>query len=269
MRARGKGTMATPPVPQTSAIAAAAAASSAPRHLPAGYGASWWGEGWRVFAASPWVWLGIVVILLVIMFLLMLVPFLGGIAQTLLMPVFAGGVMLGCHALARGEPLRINHLFDGFAAGRFGPLVIIGVIVLAAGIVLGLIVATVAFASIGITGLTALATITDPTTIDVSTLMSFGLSLLVVFLIALIGASLIAMAYWFAPALVVLNGEEPVAAMRKSFAACWRNIGAFLIYGLIYIALAIVASIPFGLGWFVLAPVIAGSCYAGWRTIFG
>src|SRR5690242_12685867 len=100
--------MATPPVPQPAAtIAAAAAGSPAPRHLPAGFGASWWGEGWRVFAASPWVWLGIVVILLFVMFLLMLVPFVGGIAQTLLMPVFAGGVMLGCNALARGEPLRI------------------------------------------------------------------------------------------------------------------------------------------------------------------
>jgi len=261
--------MATPPVPQPSAtIAAAAAGSPVPRQLSAGYGAAWWGEGWRVFAASPWVWLGMVIILLVIMFLLMLIPFLGGLAQTLLMPVFAGGIMLGCNALARGEPLRIGHLFDGFGAGRFGPLVIIGVVVLAAGIVLGLIVATVVFASIGITGLTALAAITDPTRIDVSTLMSFGLSLLLVALIALIGASLIAMAYWFAPALVVLQGEEPVAAMKKSFAASWRNIGAFLIYGLIYIGLAIVATIPFGLGWFVLAPVIAGSCYAGWRTTF-
>jgi uncharacterized membrane protein len=260
--------MATPPVQPSATIAAATAGSPAPRHLSAGYGAAWWGEGWRVFAASPWVWLGMVAILLVIMFLLMLVPFLGGIAQTLLMPVFAGGVMLGCNALARGEPLRINHLFDGFGAGRFGPLVIIGVVVLAAGIVLGLIVATIIFASIGITGLTAIAAITDPTRIDLTTLASFGLSLMLVLLIALIGASLIAMAYWFAPALVVLNGEEPVSAMKKSFAACWHNIGAFLVYGLIYIGLAIVASIPFGLGWFVLAPMIAGSCYAGWRTIF-
>jgi uncharacterized membrane protein len=176
--------------------------------------------------------------------------------------------MLGCNALARGEPLRIGHLFDGFGAGRFGPLVIIGLVVLAAAIVLGLIVATVAFLSIGAAGLAALAALTDPTQIDLATLSSFGLSLLLVMLIGLVGASLIAMAYWFAPALVVLNGEEPVAAMRKSFAACWRNIGAFLVYGIIYLGLAFVATIPFGLGWLVLAPMIAGSCYASWRTVF-
>jgi uncharacterized membrane protein len=260
--------MATPPAQQAGTITTPGSRSPEPRHLSASYGASWWSEGWRVFAASPWVWMGLVLILLVLMFLLVLVPLLGGIAQALLMPVFSGGVMLGCNALARGEPLRIGHLFDGFAAGRFGPLVIVGLVMLAAGIVLGLIVAAVVFASIGIAGLAALSALTDPTQIDVSTLMSFGLSLLLVFLIALVGASLIAMAYWFAPALVVLQGEEPVTAMRRSFAACWRNIGAFLVYGLIYIGLAIVATIPFGLGWLVLAPMIAGSCYAGWRTVF-
>lgn len=260
--------MATPAAPQPAAPGTGAARPPEPRHLPAGYGASWWGEGWRVFAASPLVWLGLVVVLLVLMFLLVLIPVIGGIAQTLLMPVFGGGVMLGCHALARGEPLRLSHLFDGFGAGRFGPLVIIGLVVLAAAIVLGLVVAAVAFASIGIAGLTALAALTDPTQIDVGTLTSFGLSLLLVMLIGLIGASLIAMAYWFAPALVVLQGEEPIAAMRRSFGACWRNLGAFLVYGVIYIALAMVATIPFGLGWLVLAPMIAGSCYASWRTVF-
>ena len=91
---------------------------------------------------------------------------------------------------------------------------------------------------------------------------------IVVQLIGATLAALVAMAYWFEPALVVLNGEPPVAALQKSFAASWRNIGAFLLYGLIYIGLAIVATIPMGLGWLVLGPMLVGSCYAGWRTIF-
>jgi len=184
------------------------------------------------------------------------------------MPAFAGGIMLGCHALARGEPLRIAHLFEGFGSGRFGPLVIIGLVALAASIVLGLICLAVIFATIGIAGLTALASMTDPTQISIGTLMSFGAAFGLVALVALIGTSLIAMALWFAPALVVLDGDEPIAAMRRSFRACWRNFGAMLVYGLIYIGLAIVATIPLGLGWLVVAPMFAGSCYAGWRTVF-
>jgi uncharacterized membrane protein len=95
-----------------------------------------------------------------------------------------------------------------------------------------------------------------------------GPAIILVLLIAVSVALLVAMAYWFAPALVVLNGEAPIAALRKSFAASMHNIGAFLLYGIIYIGLAIVASIPMGLGWLVLGPMVVGSCYAGWRTIF-
>ena len=106
-------------------------------------------------------------------------------------------------------------------------------------------------------------------TFDYQAMATAGVAMLVVALIGVTLALLAAMAYWFAPALVVLNGEPPIAALQKSFAASWRNIGAFLLYGLIYIGLAIVATIPMGLGWLVLGPMLVGSCYAGWRTIFG
>ena len=99
-------------------------------------------------------------------------------------------------------------------------------------------------------------------------LNAMGMGFIVLLLIALAGGFLIAMAFWFAPALVALSGEEPFVALQKSFSACWINFVPFLVYGLIYIALAIVASIPFGLGWLVLAPMIAASVYAGWRQIF-
>jgi uncharacterized membrane protein len=41
------------------------------------------------------------------------------------------------------------------------------------------------------------------------------------------------------------------------------------VYGLVGIALTIVATIPFGLGWFVLCPVFATSIYASYKDIFG
>jgi len=42
----------------------------------------------------------------------------------------------------------------------------------------------------------------------------------------------------------------------------------FLLYGLVGIGLAIVASIPFGLGWFVLLPVTIASMYTSYCDIF-
>jgi uncharacterized membrane protein len=76
------------------------------------------------------------------------------------------------------------------------------------------------------------------------------------------------MAVWFAPALVVLRGAEPWTAMKLSFSGCLKNVVPFLVYGLIAILLAIVASVPVMLGWFVLLPVAIASIYTSYCDIF-
>lgn len=247
-----------------------------PRLLPAGEGAAWWGESWRIFCAAPLPWIGIFVVFVVVSIALSLVPVIGRPIYVVLTPVFAGGVMLGCHALARGEPLTIGHLFDGFRGPRFQPLLMLGLLSLAIMFAVAVFAAGTIFLALGASGLAGIVRILD--TADVAgidyvalaqAIASAGVTILVVLLVSLTVALLIAMAYWFAPALVALNGETPLAALSKSFAASWRNFAAFLLYGLIYIGLAFAATIPLGLGWLVLGPMLAGSCYAGWRTIFG
>jgi uncharacterized membrane protein len=261
--------MQIPQSPGTTASSdATVSAAPPPRQLAAGEGAAWWGESWRIFCAAPAVWIGIFVIFVVISIALVLVPLVGSLVHTVLTPVFVGGVMLGCHALARGEPLRIGHLFEAFQGGRFAPLCILGLLWLAILFVIAIVMVGTVFLTLGAAGLAALMDF-GATSLDYAAIASAGVAVLIVALLALAVAVLVAMAYWFAPALVVLNGERPIAALQKSFAASWRNIGAFLLYGLIYIVLAIVASIPMGLGWLVLGPMVVGSCYAGWRTIFG
>jgi uncharacterized membrane protein len=256
-----------PPVPASST--ATEGPAPPPRQLAAAEGAAWWGESWRIFGAAPWVWLGILIIFCVLSIALVMVPVVGSLAHTVLTPVFAGGAMLGCHALARGRPLTLGHLFEGFQAGRFAPLAILGLLWLAMLFVIAIVMVGTVFLTLGAAGLAALMDYSTAAQIDYAALASAGAAIAIVALVALAVALLAAMAYWFAPALVVLNGEPPLAALQKSFAASLRNFGAFLLYGLIFIGLAIVASIPLGLGWLVLGPMLVGSCYAGWRTIFG
>lgn len=238
-----------------------------PRRLPAADGIGWWGESWRIFCAAPSTWLGIFALFIIISIALVLVPIVGSLIHTVLTPVFAGGAMLGCHALARGEPLRVGHLFEGFQHGRAAPLCVLGLLWLAILFVMAIVMVATTFLTLGASGLAAIMDF-GSAGFDYSALASAGMSIVVVGLIALALTLLVAMAYWFAPALVVLNGEKPFAALQKSFAASMDNIGAFLLYGIVYIGLAIVASIPMGLGWLVLGPMVVGSCYAGWRTIF-
>ena len=255
-----------PPLTQPSP-APAGPGKREPRHLASGQGAAWWSEGWQVFMAAPGTWIGIVVVLLLIMAALTMIPLLGYIAQSVLMPVFAGGIALGCHALAKGRPLTVGALFDGFSSGRFMPLFIVGLIYLAAMFVVWMVVVVVILGVAGGAGLFS-ALSGDPSQIGMALFSSLGLTALVIAPVALVAAVAIAMGYWYAPILVVLNGEEPIAAIQKSFRACWINLGASAVYGLIFIGLAIVASIPLALGWLVLGPVTAGSWYASWRETF-
>ena len=112
-----------------------------PQVVDAGRGAAWWGEGFRLFTASFWTWIGIMVIYIVISMLVNAVPYVGTLGHWLLTPVFMGGLMMGCAALDRGEPLRVAHLFEGFQGAHFVPLMIIGAVNIALTLAIGAIAA--------------------------------------------------------------------------------------------------------------------------------
>jgi uncharacterized membrane protein len=103
---------------------------------------------------------------------------------------------------------------------------------------------------------------------DPGQLLGAAMSALLAVLIALALMIPVLMAIWFAAPLVVFHQLGAIEALKSSFNACLRNIVPFLIYGLILLGLAIVASIPFGLGWLVLGPVLVASLYTAYRDIF-
>jgi uncharacterized membrane protein len=239
-----------------------------PRAVEASRGAAWWSEGWRLFTPAVGPWILIVVIGFVLHLILAFIPILGGIASQLLFPIFAGGLMLGCRAIDRGEPLTIGHLFAGFGP-RAGSLLIVALIYIAAAIAIAFLVVALLFALFGAAILAQLWSAEGPIASGTAEALS-GLLLIV-----LVGALLflllylpLVMAVWFAPALVVLQGAEPWAAMKRSFAGSLKNILPFLIYGVVGIVLAIVATIPLLLGWLVLGPVTVASVYASYCDIF-
>jgi uncharacterized membrane protein len=235
--------------------------------VASGNGAAWWREGWRLFTASPGIWIAITVLYVIIMVMLSFIPVLGSLATTLLTPVFAGGVLAGCRAQDRGGELRIEHLFGGFSE-RLVPLMIVGLLYLVGTLAIVVVVGTLLFAAVGMTGIGALLT-GDPLQAGVAALAALGIGALFAVLLGLLLAIPLMMAFWFAPALVALRNDEPFAATKASFDACLRNILPMLVYSLLGLVFAIVASIPLGLGWLVLAPVFAASVYASYKDIFG
>jgi uncharacterized membrane protein len=76
------------------------------------------------------------------------------------------------------------------------------------------------------------------------------------------------MAYWFAPALVALEGVSAVSAMKLSFVGCLKNVLPFLLYGIIGLVLFILGAIPFGLGLLIILPVMMASIYVSFKDIY-
>ena len=226
------------------------------RAVAAGRGWSWIAQGWELFKRQPALWIGMFVTMVVILLLLAFVPVIGTLANAVLWPVLEAGLLIGCRALEKEGNLEFGHLFAGFRE-RFGTLIAVGAISFGISLVIGLLV----FAVMGFGMFTMMGG--GPGT-GPQALASIALPLLVMLALLLP----LFMAMWFAPALVVFHERGAVEAMKESFLGCLKNIVPFLIYGLIGLAFAMLASIPFGLGWLLLGPVLIGSFYASYQDIY-
>ena len=76
------------------------------------------------------------------------------------------------------------------------------------------------------------------------------------------------MAMQYAPMLVFFRNVPPLHAMKLSLRAFRVNAGAMLVYGITFLFLAILASLPMFLGWLVAFPLWFTSLYASYCDIF-
>lgn len=232
--------------------------------LSAGRGGAWLKEGWQLFAAAPLIWWVCLILTMGLSMLLQVVPFIGQLASMFLSPILYVGLMIGAHELQQGEPLRVGHAFAGFK-GPIGPLLLLTVVLV------GLFVAAIAIVSVifGSALMNAAATIAmvaqgGSTGLPTSSIVGLGGALV---LFALLIAPLIAASY-FAPTLIALEGQGVLAALKMSFFGSMKNVMPFLVYSVLFLLAAIVATLPFGLGWLILMPVLVTSMYAAYRDIF-
>jgi len=232
-----------------------------PNRVTAGQGSAWWSGGWGLFREATGLWIGISVAFIVVTVLLSKIPIVGSLTNSLLMPVLSGGLMLGCRSLDSGEGLSFDHLFSGFRKNT-GQLVLIGVLYLVGIVVIVLGILLLLFAGGMGAALKGGA--------DMKAAMGGGNVLIIMFgmLVGMVLFIPLAMANWFAPALVVFHNLSAMEAMKLSLKGCWRNNVPFLVYGIVGVFLAIAASIPIFLGWLLLAPTMICANYVAYREIF-
>ena len=225
--------------------------------VAAGRGWGWIADGFGFFKKQPGAWILITIVLGIIFIVLGLVPLLGAIATWVLYPVFAGGIMMGCHAAAEGGEIEVGHLFAGFK-NRAGALVVIGLLSIVAWIIVMIPVFVVAGAGVFFGTMQG----------DPNAMAALGPSVLLAWLVTLGLAVPVYMALWFAPALVTLREIPPIEALKQSFRGCLKNVVPFLVYGIVVMVLTILAAIPLGLGLLVMMPVIMASVYVAYGDIF-
>ncbi|NMG43315.1 hypothetical protein GPA22_06160 [Aromatoleum toluvorans] len=245
------------------------------RQLPSGRGFAWLGEGLQIWRRNPALLTFASFGYLLLLILVSVVPFLGQIIASLLMPILSLGVLNTCQAIDKGRKAGPDVLFSGFQQ-NLPALVTIGLIYLA-GSLLVLLLTSLA------DGGTLLKVMTSGGKIEAEVATSTGFTLAL--LIAITLSTPVMMAYWFAPLLAGWWKLSAPKAMFFSFYACLRNWRPFLAYsialalfgavlpgillGIVGLAspmLATLLSVPLPL---LLIPIVFASFYANARDIFG
>jgi uncharacterized membrane protein len=237
-----------------------------PSRVSARHGWTWVAHGFRYFAAHPWAWMLAVLVFAGLSVVIGLVPFIGGLVATLLSTVFTGGLMVGVHEQDEGRPFRVEHLFAGFSNSP-RQLVLVAVLYLAGTLAIVVLIGLWMVLAAGplMSSLEASAIPTGDAAI-LHELM--GPTVLLALLVGALFLIPLMMGYFFAPALVVLDGKSAMAAMKLSFVGCLKNVLPFLLYGLIGLALLFLCAISLGIGLLVVMPALVASVYAAYRDIY-
>jgi len=231
------------------------------KQVSATAGWTWFAQGWSVFTKSAGLWIVLALIFGIIYFVLSLIPIIGALAAALLGPALFGGLLYGARELDRGRSLEVAHLFQAFREpGRAGPMILLGLVPVIAGIITAILVGVLVAGAMG----TGAATGSGDAAMGM--LAGGGMALT---LIGVIMGIVVAALLLFAIPRVMFGAASPGAAIKESLQASIGNIGAFVVFAIIYIVLSIIAAIPLGLGFLVLIPVMAGAVYSANKDVFG
>jgi len=203
-----------------------------PQKVPASHGWHWLQSAISMFIKQPWVWMGMWLIVFMITAILNFVPFIGSFCSFLLMAVLSGGLMLAAQAQINGERITVGQIFEGFSKNP-GQRLLVGLFYLlffmAIGLLIGGTVVAFMFSQFHSAGMANLPLF----------LRTHILTIILLFLLALLLTVPLLMAYWFAPSLVALSDKTAWKAYKLSFRGCLKNWVPFLIYGLAVLVVGI------------------------------
>lgn len=233
--------------------------------VDAGRGVGWFVDGWGLFTRAVVMWIVMLVVFFIIAIVLSFIPIIGQLALILITPLLFAGWMSAARKAEQGQEVEIGDLFVAFGdADRRGPLLVLAVIILVIEILLAIVVFGFVFSALGLSFGMMEAGV-DPEAMGPA-VAGGGF---IAFLLAIVVAFLMYAAFAYAIPLVYFDKVAPVDAIKASFTGSIKNIVALIVAMVVYLILAVVATIPLGLGWLVLGPVAFCALYVSYRDIFG
>ena len=222
-------------------------------------GIVWFSGGWRIFMKNPGLWVVLGIIMLAIVVVLSIIPILGVLALSLIMPVLTAGLLYAAREADEGRALDVLHLFQGFRErDKLTPLLSLGGIVLA-GFVLSVAVAFL----VGGASMVTFMMGANP-----EMMRGAAAGMLVALLAGLAVQLVVVLALVYAVPLVMFHGVPAGQAMGSSLRANLRNILPLLVSGVLYLFVAVLATLPLLLGWIVLLPVSVGMLYRSYKDLY-
>jgi hypothetical protein len=183
--------------------------------LPAGAGVTWLREGMRLFGRQPIGLPAMVVIYLMMLIAPALLPLIGIAISGVLAPFASVGLLTACRDVSQGRMPTPAAFAQPFRpAPARAQLLQLGIV----NAILLLLVAT-------------LATVLVPEPAGGEAPQSFEDVPLASMLVQLLLYLPVMALMWFAPVLAGWHAISPAKAMFGSVVACWRNLGAMLIFG--------------------------------------
>jgi hypothetical protein len=212
--------------------------------VPAAYGWKWVLTGFALFRRNPAMWALLVFSYIILMQLLGMVPVVGWIAATVLIPAFSASFMIVSRELDQGNRPGFGLLFSGFRT-NFPALLRQG------GLYLGSALAILGLSALADGGallqLMVLGERPPASAFEDGSLAAAA---------AMAGTLYVPVlaAFWFAPALSAWRSLPALQAMFYSLVAAFRNWRAFIAYSLAVLALGLVCSFAL----FLLALLLRG-----------
>ena len=220
--------------------------------VPPRTGIVWVKLGFKTFLQQPLAMSGLFFMFMALLSIASLLPFIGAAVALALLPAATLGLMAATQEATKGKFPMPSILISAFRAGqkRLKATLILGALYAAGFLAIMAVVSLIdggQFARIYLVGGKITEELVMQTDFQIAMWVTLALYLP------------LSLTFWHAPALVHWHDMTPVKSLFFSFMACYKNFGAFTVYGFAWMGIFMLTI----LGVTVLAALLGSPAFAG------